>query len=126
MPGESLFAVLLLLCLQVEGFRNRQLVPLLAQMLGLPETHIRPGRVTYELRRLRLHGLIARIPKTHRYRLTEKGLATVVFYQRTYARLIRPGLSVLHGGLDDHPKPLASAFQKLINEIDANMSAYAA
>jgi hypothetical protein len=46
-------------------------------------------------RRLRLHGLIKRIEGTHRYRLTTEGLRTVVFYQRTYARIIRPGLSVI-------------------------------
>jgi hypothetical protein len=123
---QALFGVLMLLCLQLEGFRNRQLRPLLAQMLGLPEAEIRPGRISYELRRLRLHGLIARIEKSRRYRLTSEGLATVVFYQRTYARLIRPGLSLLQGGLPEHPKPLARAFQRLVNEIDANISKNAA
>ena len=48
---QSLFAVLLLLCLQLEGFRNRQLRPLLAQMLGLEESNMSAGRVSYELRR---------------------------------------------------------------------------
>lgn len=123
---QALFAVLMLLCLQVEGFRNRQLCPLLAQMLGLPETDIRPGRMSYELRRLRLHGLIERIEKTHRYRLTATGLATVVFYQRTYARLIRPGLSLLQGGLSNKPEPMAKAFQNLLREIDANIMQHAA
>ena len=47
---QCLFAVLLLLCLQLEGFRNRQLRPLLAQMLGLEESNISAGRVSYELR----------------------------------------------------------------------------
>ena len=92
---QGLFAVLLLLCLQLEGFCNRQLWPLLAQMLGLEESNISAGRVSYELRRLRLHGLIERIEATHRYRLTPEGLRTVAFYQRTYARIIRPGLSVI-------------------------------
>ena len=44
---QALFAVLLLLCLQLEA-RNRQLRPLLAQMLGLEESNITPGRVSYE------------------------------------------------------------------------------
>lgn len=123
---QALFGVLMLLCLQVEGFRNRQLCPLLAQMLGLPEAEIRPGRISYELRRLRLHGLIERIEKTHRYRLTHEGLATVMFYHRTYARLIRPGLSLLHGALPETSKPLVIAFQRLIKEIDTNISQYAA
>ncbi|NIR31515.1 MAG: hypothetical protein GWN84_19825, partial [Gammaproteobacteria bacterium] len=51
--------------------------------------------MTYELRRLRLHGLIERIPTTHRYRLTEHGLKTAMFYTRVYNRILRPGLSHL-------------------------------
>jgi len=35
--------------------------------------------MSYELRRLRLHGLIERLSKTHRYRLTDEGLRTVLF-----------------------------------------------
>jgi hypothetical protein len=41
----------------------------LAGLLGHPLDYFTQGRMTYQLRRLRLHGLIARIPKTHRYRL---------------------------------------------------------
>jgi hypothetical protein len=51
--------VLLLLCLQLEGFRNRQLRPSLAQMLGLEENNISPGRVSYELRRLPCTGSLS-------------------------------------------------------------------
>ena len=47
----------------------------------------------YELRRLRLHGLIERLPKTHRYRLTDEGLRTALFYTRVYARILRPGMA---------------------------------
>jgi hypothetical protein len=123
---QALFTVLLLLCLQLEGFRNRQLRPLLAQMLGLEENNIAPGRVSYELRRLRLHGLIERIERTHRYRLTANGLHTVVFYQRTYARLIRPALSVLPNASCVPNLPLARAFHNLQFEIDAYISLQAA
>jgi hypothetical protein len=116
---QCLFAVLLLLCLQLEGFRNRQLRPLLAQILGLEESNISAGRVSYELRRLRLHGLIERIEGTHRYRLTPEGLGTVVFYQRTYARIIRPGLSVIPSTSCRQDLPIVRAFHKLQSEIDA-------
>ena len=114
---QALFAVLLLLCLQLEGFRNRQLRPLLAQMLGLEENNISAGRVSYELRRLRLHGLIERIEGTHRY--LPEGLGTVVFYQRTYARIIRPGLSVIPSTSCPQDLPMVRAFHKLQSEIDA-------
>lgn len=123
---QALFAVLLLFCLQVEGFRNRQLRPLLAQALGLEESDIKQGRMSYELRRLRLHGLIERIQKTHRYRLTTKGLCTVVFCQRLYARMIRPAFSVMNGGLCMDSSPQAKALQNLQTCVDDFISLQAA
>ena len=36
--------------------------------------------MTYDLRRLRLKGLIHRIPKTHRYTATSYGLKVAFFY----------------------------------------------
>ena len=41
----------------------------------------------------RLHGLIERLPKTHRYRLTDEGLRTALFYTRVYARILRPAMA---------------------------------
>jgi len=116
---QALLAVLLLFCLQPQGFRNRQLRPLLARLLGIDESQIRPGRMSYELRRLRLHGLIERIPKTQRYRLTAFGLKTALFSSRAYQRLVRRGLSELH---DPHPLPsstLAAHYAKFQNALDA-------
>ena len=75
--------------------------------------------MSHELRRLRLHGLIERIEGTHRYRLTPEGLSTVVFYQRTYARIIRPGLSVIPSTSCPQDLPMVRAFHKLQSEIDA-------
>ena len=49
--------------------------------------------MTYHLRRLRLHGLIARMPKSHRYRVTEQGWRTILFCTRCYSRLLRPGMA---------------------------------
>src|SRR5208283_5346808 len=80
---QALLVVLLWFCLQPEGFRNRQLRPLLAQWLGLSESQIRPGRMSCDLRRLRRHGRIERIPKTQRYRLPTFGLKTALCYSRT-------------------------------------------
>jgi hypothetical protein len=93
---QALLGVLLLLSLHIEGFRNRQLRPLLAQYLGIKQSDITPGRISYDLRRLRLHGLITRIAGTHRYELTKTGLRTALLYSRTYQRVLRPALSILH------------------------------
>lgn len=55
------------------GFSNRDLRSNLATLRGQPIDQFTQGRMTYQLRRLRLHGLIEQIPKTHRYRLTSFG-----------------------------------------------------
>jgi hypothetical protein len=115
---QALLMVLVLFCLQPEGFRNRQLRPLLAQLLGLPESKITPGRMSYDLRRLRLHGIIERIPKSQRYRLTAFGLKTAIFYSRTYQRLLRPGLSQLLDKRISSSTPLGAAFMKFQEVLD--------
>jgi hypothetical protein len=49
--------------------------------------------MTYQLGRLRLHGLIERVPRTHRYQVTARGLRIALFFTRVHARLFRPGLA---------------------------------
>jgi hypothetical protein len=115
---QALLTVLVMMSLQVEGFRNRQLRPLLAQFLGLKESDITAGRMTYDLRRLRLHGLIERIAGTHRYMPTEAGLRTALFYSRVYARVLRPGLSILHDDRTAETHPMATRMRRLEKEID--------
>ena len=45
----------------------------IAPLLGHDPSQWTPGRLTYQLRRLRLHGLIQRIAGTNRYEVTERG-----------------------------------------------------
>jgi hypothetical protein len=85
---QALFAVLAVFSLQLQGFTNAERRVLLAQMLGLDPATYPAGRMTYDLRRLRLHGIIERIPRSHRYQLTPSGLRIALFFSRTYARLL--------------------------------------
>jgi hypothetical protein len=87
---QALFAVLVVFSLQLRGFNNQQMRALLAQLLGLDPANYPLGRMTYDLRRLRLHGIIERIPHRHRYQLIPDGLRIALFFSRTYARLLRP------------------------------------
>jgi len=60
----------------INGFRNRDLVSLLYasdQELPPKEKRRRSSAVTRKLRLLRAHGLIKKVPKTHRYHLTASG-----------------------------------------------------
>jgi hypothetical protein len=88
---QALLAPLVLFCFVPRGFSNRDVRERLALMLGVESTALTPGRMTYHLRRLRLHGLIQRLPRSHRYRLTNDGLRTALFCTRVYHRVLRPG-----------------------------------
>ena len=46
--------------------------------------------MSYDLRRLRLHGLIDKIPRTNTYRTTPDGIRAAVFYTKLRARLLGP------------------------------------
>jgi hypothetical protein len=101
------------------GFRNRDLRQHVADLLGLSAEEYGPGRMTYDLRRLRLKGLIARAPRTHRYHVTTYGLRVALFCSKLFLRLLRPAWpALLLDTADAVPRPLRSAFLKLEREID--------
>jgi hypothetical protein len=114
---QSLLAALVIFSLQPRGFQNKQLRPLLAQSLGVKESEITAGRMSYDLRRLRLHGIIERIAGTHRYRLTEVGLKSALFYSRVYQRVLRPGLSLLEDPRQCDHSALAKSFLVFQREL---------
>lgn len=69
------------------GFRNRDLRQLLhprAADMPPPEQRRLSAAISRKLRLLRAHGLIRKVPKSHRYQLTEKGhlLAAALFATR--------------------------------------------
>jgi hypothetical protein len=101
--AQALLAVLLVFRLHPHGFTNTDLRNHLAPLLGTDTTTWPAGRATYDLRRLRLHGLIERIPHTHRYRVTDTGLHHAMFLTRVHNRLIRAGTAQLAD--DDPPAP---------------------
>jgi hypothetical protein len=80
---------------QPSGFSNRDLRYHLAELTATSPDHLRPGAITYDLRRLRLHGLIQRIPHTNRYQPTPLGWRTAWFYTHAYNRFCRAGTAHL-------------------------------
>jgi len=91
----ALFSALLVFRLLPRGFANHELRQHLAPLLGKEPTELTQGRMTYQLRRLRLHGFIVRLPGTHRYEVTQRGLRIALFFTRSYARVLRPGMAEL-------------------------------
>ncbi len=91
--AQALFQALTMFSLQPNGFDNHQLRGAMAQLCGIPQEDYRAGRMTYDLRRLRLHGIIERIANSHRYQVTDTGLRVAMFFSRTYIHLLCPALS---------------------------------
>src|SRR5262245_41237107 len=125
---QALLQVLLLFLLVQGMFRNKDLREHIAPLLGMKPSQLSPGQVTYDLRRLRLHGLIERIPKTHSYRITAKGLRTAIFYTRLYNRSLRTGLALISPDAANTNTPIAKsirAAERAINTWydEANLAA---
>jgi hypothetical protein len=92
------------------GFRNRDLRPQVGALLGRPYTRT---QMTYDLRRLRLKGVLHRIPTTHRYTATTYGLKIAFFYSKLYLRILRPQWNALLPQSDHLPRPLRTALDQL-------------
>jgi hypothetical protein len=96
------------------GFHNRDLRQPIEALLGRPYS---AAQMTYDLRRLRLKGLIHRIPKTHRYTATSYGLKVAFFYAKLYLRILRPAWAALLPVNDQLPRPLRAALDQLEAQI---------
>ena len=116
--AQALLAVLLVFRLHPHGFTNADLRNHLTQMLGTDPRSWPAGRGTYDLRRLRLHGLIERIPHTHRYQVTETGLHHAMFLTRVHNRLIRTGEAQLADPQPPAPAPLRAAARAYDTALD--------
>lgn len=71
----------------VSGFTNKSLRCLVAGLLGKDYT---ANQMTYDLRRLRLHGLIERQTHSQTYQLTAEGLRVALFFNKLDQRLLHP------------------------------------
>jgi hypothetical protein len=82
----------------VTGFTNQSLRGRVAGLLG---TDYSTSQMTYDLRRLRLHGLTLRIPHTNTCTLTPEGQRVAVFFTKLHGRLLAPLLDA-----DQPPAPM--------------------
>ena len=96
--GDPRVQALLRFDLLPAGFRNRELREAVAPLRGMSFDDYNAGQITYDLRRLRLRGLIERIPHSQRYRLTAEGLCIALAHHRTPARVLGPVLSATLDG----------------------------
>jgi hypothetical protein len=100
------------------GFLNRDLRGLLAGLLGKNPDEISAGQVSYDLRRLRAHDLIRRIPRTHRYRIADPGLHHAMILTHVQTRILQPGLAQLTDPDPPAPSALHTAARNYQRALD--------
>jgi hypothetical protein len=114
---QALLAALVIFRLLPHGFRNRDLRAHLAPLLGTTADTMTAGQLSYDLRRLRHHGLVERVPGTHRYTIPDQSMHLALFLTRNHARVLRPGLSDI---LDPHaiPTPIKRQLDRFTTAAD--------
>jgi hypothetical protein len=98
------------------GLANKTLRQVVADLRGTPTYS--SSQMSYDLRRLRLKGIVVRVPHSHRYVLTELGAKVALFFTKLETRLFRPGLAALVPN-SPLPSPLASALTMVADLLDA-------
>jgi hypothetical protein len=96
----------------ITGFTNRSLRAPVATLLGTPYSS---AQMSYDLTRLRLKGLIHRIPHTNTYPLTPDGQRIAIFYTKLYHRLLRP---LTAANAPPTPLPLRQALRTIERHTD--------
>jgi len=115
--AQALLSALLVFRLLPHGFTNRDLRALTAELLGKDPDQLSAGQMTYDLRRLRVHGLITRLPASHRYRVTDNGLRHALFLTRAHDRLLRSGLAQLAEPTNRALRAASSAYQHALDHL---------
>jgi len=102
----------------INGFHNRDLRHLVADLLGVTTEQYTATQMTYDLRRLRLKGLIYRPPKTNRYFVTPHGWKVARLFSRLEARVFRPAMAMFTDNDAVLPFPLRQALDRVDTQLD--------
>ncbi len=102
----------------IDGFHNRDLRGMVADLLNVTTEQYTAGQMTYDLRRLRLKGLIFRPPRTNRYFVTPYGWKVARLFSRLEARVFRPAMAMFTANDAVLPFPLRRALDHVDSQLD--------
>ena len=111
----ALFAALSRFAPALNGFRHADLRPVVHSLLQCDD--YTSAQMTYDLRRLRLKGLIARIQGKHRYIITSYGRRVAALMTKLHARIFNLASAALVPA-PDVSFTLARAFKQIDAELD--------
>jgi hypothetical protein len=97
----------------VAGFTNKTLRALVAAHLGAEYSQ---NKMSHDLRRLRLHGLIRRLPRSNTYVLTPEGTRVAVFLTKLQNRLLRPLLEADKPPAPTEVRRALTTLQRAVND----------
>ena len=115
--SHALFSALLTFRTQLDGFTNRDIRQLTGQLRGIDPDTISAGQATYDLRRLRTHHLIEKIPHSHRYRVTDTGLRTAMLLTRVHDRYLPTALATQLGPSHNRLKAASDSYQRALDQL---------
>ena len=113
----ALFASLSRFLPALNGFRNAELRETVQALLNVSPDEYTASQMSYDLRRLRLKGLIARVEGSHRYVLTTYGRRVAYLMTKLHNRIFNVASAALHAPAVS-PSRLAHAFQRLDAELE--------
>ena len=114
----ALFLALTLFQHLIDGFHNRDLRAQVANLLGVTISQYTTSQMSYDLRRLRLKGLIYRPPRTNRYFVTPYGWKVARLFSRLEARVFRPAVALFTGNDAVLPFPLRASLDRVDAQLD--------
>ncbi|VBA49470.1 hypothetical protein [Mycobacterium pseudokansasii] len=109
---QALAGALCTTMLAVTGITNKSLRALMTGLLD--GTAYTTNQASYDLTRLRVNGLITRIPGRNLYRLTGDGLRFAIFYTKLHNRLLAP---LMAADQPPAPPPLRNALRTIDTHI---------
>jgi hypothetical protein len=113
----ALFAALSRFAPTLNGFRHGDLRPIVQAVLNVPAEAYSASQMSYDLRRLRLKGLVARVAGSHTYLLTSYGRRVAYLMTKLQQRIFNlAGLALATAA--DVPATLAKAFREIDAELE--------
>jgi hypothetical protein len=113
----ALFAALSRFAPGLNGFRHAEIRTILQTLLGGKSATYTASQMSYDLRRLRLKGLIARIEGSHQYILTTYGRKIAYLMTKLQRRIFDVASAAIET-TEALPSQLARAFRQLDTELE--------
>jgi hypothetical protein len=103
-----------------QGLTNATLRKPVAALLG-PQATYGASQMTYDLRRLCRKGVVERLGRSHRYRLTPLGQKAALFFSKLEARVFKPAAASFTAP-DGVPRELTEAFAQVEQAVESLVS----